>query len=66
MKSILKSRVFWLAIIQAAIGVLTVYSSAYPDVGTLLVLKSVLDIVLRYGTTTSIEVPQKQSTEDLG
>lgn len=65
MKSILKSRVFWLALIQAAIGIVTVYINAFPDVGTLLVLKSLLDIVLRYETNTVISTPVN-TPEQLG
>lgn len=65
MKSILKSRVFWLAMTQAAIGVVTVLASENPDVGTLLILKSLLDVVLRYETSTVIATPVN-TPEQLG
>lgn len=54
MKSIYTSKTFWLAAIQAIIGVITVFASAYPDIGTLMVAKSFFDILLRIETTSSI------------
>lgn len=65
MKSILKSRTFWLAITQAAIGAVAVLATSYPEVGSLLVLKSLLDVILRYETTTEIFTPSSE-TEQLG
>lgn len=61
MKTIFKSKTFWLAVTQAAIGVVAVLSSAHPDVGTLLIIKSLLDVILRYETSTGIT-----STQQLG
>ncbi len=57
MKSILQSRTFWLAVTQALIGIVAVFATTYPDIGTLLVLKSLLDVILRYETTTEIFTP---------
>lgn len=54
MKSIFKSKVFWIAVLQAALGAAVIFSSAYPEVGGLLILKSVLDIVLRIVTTQPV------------
>lgn len=62
-KQIWKSRTFILAVLQAAIGIVAVFISSYPDVGTLLILKSVLDVLLRVGTTTSIATAKE---EELG
>ena len=57
MKSILESKTFWLACFQALIGIVTIFMSAYPAVGGLVIAKSVLDIVLRVMTTTTIAAP---------
>lgn len=54
MKSIFQSRTFWLAVLQAIVGILVVFMSAYPEVGQLLVAKSVIDVILRVVTTTRI------------
>jgi hypothetical protein len=54
MKSIFSSRVFWLAVAQAVAGSLVVFSSAYPDVGALIIAKSVVDIALRFVTTKPV------------
>ena len=54
MKSLYTSKTFWLAVIQALIAIVTVFSSSYPGVGIFLVVKSMLDIILRIETTTAI------------
>lgn len=56
MKSILQSKTFWVAVLQAAVGVVVVFATVYPAVGGILVAKSVLDIVLRVFTETKISV----------
>jgi uncharacterized membrane protein len=56
MKSLLKSKVFWLAVVQAVAGVIVVFQSSYPEVGGLLVAKSLVDIVLRVITTVQIKM----------
>ena len=50
MKSIFESKVFWLAVAQAVVGVIVIFSSAYPEVGGLVIAKSVADIALRFLT----------------
>lgn len=54
-KTLLESRTFWLAVVQAVSGVVVVFSTAYPAVGGLLFAKSLLDIFLRAVTTATIE-----------
>lgn len=54
MKSIFKSKTFWIAVIQAVIGIVVVFSDAYPAIGGLLIAKSVLDVILRTVTTTRV------------
>ena len=54
MKSLLQSKTFWLATVQALIGMAVVFSTAYPSVGFLVLAKSALDIVLRVMTSTTI------------
>jgi hypothetical protein len=54
MKSILASKVFWLAFLQAVAGVIVVFSTSYPDVGGLLIAKSCVDVILRIFTNTQV------------
>jgi hypothetical protein len=56
MKSIFKSKTFWIATLQALLGAIVVFSSSYPDVGTLLILKSIADISLRFLTTQPVGI----------
>ncbi len=53
-KSLFESKVFWLAVGQAALGAVVSFATAYPGVGWLMIAKSVLDIALRLATTTTI------------
>lgn len=53
-KALVTSKTFQLAALQAIIGAIAVFTSAYPDVGWLLVAKSALDIYLRSKTNQSI------------
>lgn len=57
MKSLFESKTFWLALGQAAIGVIAIFATTYPDAhwaGSLLLVKSIIDVWLRTQTTTSI------------
>lgn len=60
MKSILQSRTFWLAFLQGIIGLIVVFSTAYPNVGILVVLKTLADMYLRLKTTqpVNLSIPQ--------
>lgn len=52
-----KSRTIWVAILQAVLGITLAFGVEYPEINTVggvLVLKSVLDMVLRYITTEPI------------
>jgi len=53
-KSILKSKTFWIAVIQAIAGVIAVFATAYPAVGDLLIAKSIIDVIVRYFTVSPI------------
>ncbi len=53
-KALVSSRTFQVALVQAIIAVVVIFSTAYPGVGWLLAAKSVLDIVLRLITTDPI------------
>lgn len=55
MKALVHSKVFWLAVLQALVGVVVVFSTAYPDVGFLVLAKSALDIILRIYTNTEVK-----------
>jgi len=54
MKGLLQSKTFWIAVIQAVIGIITVFSGAYPSIGELLIAKSVLDVIMRAVTGQQI------------
>jgi len=57
-KSLLQSKTFWIATIQAVIGIIAVFTTAYPElqvVGGIAVAKSILDIVLRYITVAPVK-----------
>ena len=56
MKSILTSKVFWVAVTQGIIGIMVAVDSVYPGIGWVVVAKSVLDIWLRFVTTTSVKL----------
>lgn len=54
MKSIFKSKTFWIAFAQSVVGALAIFSEVYPEVGLLLMAKSVLDVVIRIYTTQGV------------
>lgn len=57
-KKLLQSKTFWLAIIQAVIGIVVVFTTAYPElqaVGSIAIAKSLLDILLRTVTQMPIK-----------
>jgi hypothetical protein len=57
-KTLLQSKVFWLAIIQAVIGVIAVFTTTYPElqvIGGVAVVKSILDVLLRTVTQLPIK-----------
>jgi hypothetical protein len=56
MKSIFYSRTFWVAVAQSVIGVWAVLESSMPNVGWVVVGKSVLDIILRFISTTPVKM----------
>ncbi|MCR4307102.1 MAG: hypothetical protein NUV80_00920 [Candidatus Berkelbacteria bacterium] len=57
MKSIFTSKTFLLALLQAVAGVVVVFATAYPQVGELMVAKSVIDVVLRAFTSEAVSTP---------
>ena len=57
-KSILQSKTFIVATLQAVIGIIAVFTASYPElqaIGGIAVAKSILDIVLRYLTVAPIK-----------
>lgn len=55
-KSIFTSKTFWLAIIQALIGIVVAVQIEMPEVGGLLLIKSVLDMSLRFVTIEPVKL----------
>ena len=56
MKSLFSSKTFWLAVATAVVGAVSVFSNTYPEVGWLIILKSILDIVIRTQTTQAVSI----------
>jgi hypothetical protein len=57
-KGILQSKTFWIATIQAVIGIIAVFTASYPElqaIGGIAVAKSLLDVLLRYVTVAPIK-----------
>ena len=54
MKSLYSSKTFWLAVIQGLVGILVALMTIHPEIGGLIVLKSVADIILRIVTETKV------------
>ena len=50
-KIIFTSRTFWLAVLQGILGVLVVIGTQAPELGWVVILKSIIDIGLRMLTT---------------
>lgn len=55
MKSIFYSRTIWLAIIQAIVAVAVAVLTELDMVAQVAILKSVIDIILRYDTTEPLK-----------
>ena len=55
-KSLWASKTFWVAVLQASVGVVAAFASAYPEIGTILILKSIADVLLRIATTQPVAV----------
>lgn len=56
-KSLFASKTFWIAVAQAVIGTLVIFSDSFPNwAGELLLIKSLIDVVLRSLTTQPISV----------
>lgn len=58
-KSIFTSRTFWVAVVQAVLGVLVAAITVDPNLqrlGWITIVKSLLDVMLRLGTDTAVGV----------
>jgi len=51
-----QSKTIQIAMIQAIIGIVVAFTSQYPEMGGLLMVKSVLDIILRTLTTEPVKL----------
>ena len=49
-----QSKTLWIALAQGVIGVLVVVQTSNPDLGWIVIVKSVLDIYIRSITTTAL------------
>lgn len=55
MKSWYKSKTVWLAILQAVAGIVVVFSTQHPEIGALVLMKSLLDVTLRFVTQLPVQ-----------
>lgn len=55
-KSILTSRTFYVAVLQAVAGLVMFFAGVYPEVGLLMQVKSVIDVVIRILTDKPVHV----------
>lgn len=53
-KSLIQTKTFWIAVLQAVVGIIGIFSNTYPTTGWLLTAKSVLDVVNRLYTTQPV------------
>ena len=54
MKSLFSSKVFWVAVIQAVVGVVVVSLTQLDMVGYVAIVKSIADVILRLVTTEPV------------
>lgn len=50
-----QSKTIIVALVTGMIGITTAFSTQYPEIGMLITAKAILDILLRFVTTTPIE-----------
>lgn len=55
MKHLLKSKTFWVATLQGVIGIIAVVQLEMPELGTVAIIKSILDIGLRILTKEEVK-----------
>jgi hypothetical protein len=53
-KTILQSKTFWLAALQATAGAITIFATEYSEIGWLALVKSVVDVYLRSVTSQPV------------
>ena len=54
MKPWYKSKTIWIAILQGIVGIAVAVATEYQGLGYLMVVKSIVDVIVRYMTTESI------------
>lgn len=54
-KRLVESKTFQVALLQAFLGAVVIFNGAYPGVGWLAIIKSILDISIRLETSLPIE-----------
>lgn len=48
------SKTLWFAVLTGALGILTALQSLYPEAGILIAMASVINVLLRFGTTAPL------------
>ena len=54
-KPIFKSRTLWVAVAQGVVGILAVVLTEYPELGGVVIVKSIIDFGLRYITKQPVK-----------
>jgi hypothetical protein len=54
MKHWYQSKTIWIAILQGIAGIMVAVATEYQGLGSLMIVKSIVDIIIRYITTESI------------
>ena len=55
-KSIFTSKTFIVACLQGILGIIIAVNSIQPELGQIIIVKSVLDIILRYITESPVKI----------
>lgn len=50
-----KSKTLWFAVLTGALGIITALQSIYPEAGILITIASIMNMILRFGTTAPLQ-----------
>lgn len=50
-----KSKTLWFAVLTGLLGILTSLQSLYPEAGILITIASVINMILRFGTSAPLQ-----------
>ena len=56
MKNIFKSKTIWIAVTQGVLGIVVAMQGLNPELGYLMIVKSALDVIIRFLTEESVTI----------